>query len=160
VAAIGGSAVGGPLLERLVRAFETARTRIPSLRLVAVAGPRLDPSVLPSVEGVEVRAFVPDLNRHLAACDIGLVQGGLTTTMELAAYQRPFLYFPLRDHCEQQFHVRRRLERYRAGRCMDFEAATPEAISEAMVGALRGSPSAPLETGAAARVAAMIAELL
>jgi pimeloyl-ACP methyl ester carboxylesterase/predicted glycosyltransferase len=160
VAAIGGSAVGGPLLERLVRAFETARTRIPSLRLVAVAGPRLDPSVLPSVEGVEVRAFVPDLNRHLAACDIGLVQGGLTTTMELAAYQRPFLYFPLRDHCEQQFHVRRRLERYRAGRCMDFEAATPEAIAEVMVGALQGSPSAPLETGAAARVAAMIAELL
>jgi UDP-N-acetylglucosamine:LPS N-acetylglucosamine transferase len=80
--------------------------------------------------------------------------------MELAAYQRPFLYFPLRDHCEQQFHVRRRLERYGAGRCMDFEAATPEAIAEAMVAALQGSPSAPVETGAAARVAPMIAELL
>jgi UDP-N-acetylglucosamine:LPS N-acetylglucosamine transferase len=160
VAAIGGSAVGGPLLRRLVEAFPTVRSRIPSLRLVAVAGPRLDASALPSVEGVEVRAFVPDLNRHLAACDIGLVQGGLSTTMELAAYQRPFVYFPLRDHCEQQFHVRRRLERYRAGRCMDFDAATPEAIAEAMVGALQDSPSEPLETGAAERVSAMIAELL
>jgi pimeloyl-ACP methyl ester carboxylesterase/predicted glycosyltransferase len=160
VAAIGGSAVGGPLLRRLVEAFPAARSRIPGLRLIAVAGPRLDASVVPSVEGVEVRAFVPDLNRHLAACDIGLVQGGLTTTMELAAYQRPFLYFPLLDHCEQQFHVRRRLERYRAGLCMDFEAATPEGIAEAMVGALQRPPSEPVETGAAARVSAMIAELL
>jgi hypothetical protein len=80
--------------------------------------------------------------------------------MELAAYQRPFLYFPLRDHCEQQFHVGRRLERYRASRCMDFDAATPEAIAEAMVGALEDSPSEAVETGAAARVSAMIAELL
>jgi pimeloyl-ACP methyl ester carboxylesterase len=160
VAAIGGSAVGGPLLRRLIEAFPTARSRISGLRLIAVAGPRLDASVLPSVEGVEVRAFVPDLNRHLAACDIGLVQGGLTTTMELAAYQRPFLYFPLRDHCEQQFHVRRRLERYHAGRCLDFDAATPEGIAEAMINALQNSASEPVETGAAARVSAMIAELL
>jgi pimeloyl-ACP methyl ester carboxylesterase/predicted glycosyltransferase len=160
VAAIGGSAVGGPLLRRLVEAFPAARSRISGLRLIAVAGPRLDASMLPSVEGVEVRTYVPDLNRHLAACDIGLVQGGLTTTMELAAYQRPFLYFPLRDHCEQQFHVRRRLERYRAGRCMDFDAVTPERIAEAMVGALKSSPSEPVETGAAVRAAGMIAELL
>ena len=32
--------------------------------------------------------------RHLAACDLAVVQGGLTTTMELAANRRPFLYFP------------------------------------------------------------------
>jgi predicted glycosyltransferase len=160
VAAVGGSAVGGPLLRRLIEAFPAARSSIPSLRLIAVAGPRLDPSALPRVEGVEVRAFVPDLNRHLAACDIGLVQGGLTTTMELAAYQRPFLYFPLLDHCEQQFHVRRRLERYGAGFCMDFETATPEGITEAMVSALQAPASEPVEQGAATRVAGMIAELL
>ena len=45
-----------------------------------------------------------------------MVQGGLTTAMELTANQRPFLYFPLRHHFEQNFHVRHRLERYRAGR--------------------------------------------
>jgi pimeloyl-ACP methyl ester carboxylesterase/predicted glycosyltransferase len=160
VAAIGGSAVGGALLRRLVEAFPAARSRIPRLRMIAAAGPRLEPSTLPRVEGVEVRAFVPDLNNHLAACDIGLVQGGLTTTMELAATGRPFLYFPLRDHCEQQFHVRRRLEQYAAGCPMDFDAATPEAIAEAMVRALRGSPSRPVESGSAARVAAVISELL
>jgi hypothetical protein len=34
------------------------------------------------------------------------VQGGLTTAMELTANHRPFLYFPLRHHFEQSFHVR------------------------------------------------------
>ena len=70
-----------------------------------------------------------DLYRHLAACDLAVVQGGLTTSMELTANRRPFLYFPLRHHFEQNFHVRHRLERYGAGRCMDFETATPESIA-------------------------------
>ena len=35
--------------------------------------------------------------------------------MELAAARRPFLYFPLRNHFEQNRHVRHRLERYGAG---------------------------------------------
>jgi hypothetical protein len=57
-------------------------------------------------------------------------------------------------------HGRARLERYGAGRYVDFETATSEGIAEAMVDAMRTAPSAPLETGAAARVAEMIAELL
>jgi UDP-N-acetylglucosamine:LPS N-acetylglucosamine transferase len=52
--------------------------------------------------------------------------------MELTANRRPFLYFPLRHHFEQNFHVRHRLERYRAGRCMDFEQSTPETIAAAI----------------------------
>ena len=53
--------------------------------------------------------YVHDLYRHLAACDLAVVQGGLTTSMELTANRRPFLYFPLRHHFEQNFHVRHRL---------------------------------------------------
>src|SRR3712207_8704153 len=49
-----------------------------------------------------VRAYVHDLYRHLAACDLAVVQGGLTTAMELTASKRPFLYFPLRHHFEQK----------------------------------------------------------
>ena len=52
--------------------------------------------------------------------------------MELTANKRPFLYFPLRHHFEQNFHVRHRLNRYGAGRCMDYETATPEIIAEAI----------------------------
>jgi len=129
--------------------------------MVAVAGPRIDVSRLPAVPGVEVQSFVPDLDLHLAACDVALTQGGLSTTMELTAAQRPFLYFPLKDHCEQNFHVRYRLERYRAGRCMDFDEATPENVAAA-IESLVSHPAdyAEVETGTAARAANLIAELL
>ena len=72
--------------------------------MIVVAGPRLD-RARRAPAGVEFRGFVPDLDRHLAACDLALVQGGLTTCMELAAAGTPFLYFPLRNHFEQNFHV-------------------------------------------------------
>lgn len=73
-----------------------------------------------------------------AACDLAVVQGGLTTTVELTAARRPFLYFPLRHHFEQNFHVRHRLDRHRAGRCMDYATADPEAIAAAIVEAGAG----------------------
>ena len=75
--------------------------------MIAVAGPRIDPASLSAghQEGLELRAFVPDLPRHLAACDLAIIQGGLTTAMELTANRRPFLYFPLAHHFEQNYHV-------------------------------------------------------
>src|SRR5438552_1534103 len=161
IASVGGSGVGTELLGRLMKAFPAARRRVPGLRMIAVAGPRIDVSNLPSVKGVEVRPFVPDLDLHLAACDVALTQGGLSTTMELTAARRPFLYFPLRDHCEQNIHVRHRLERYRAGRCMDFDDATPSNIADA-IQLLVSQPVeyGDVETGTAARAAKLIAELL
>ena len=108
-----------------------------------------------------MRTYVHELYRHLAACDIAVVQGGLSTTMELTANRRPFLYFPLRHHFEQNFHVRHRLERYGAGRCMDYETATPEVIAAAIAAELKRSVNyVPVETDGAARAAARIAELL
>ena len=81
--------------------------------------------------GVEVRGYLPDLRRHLAACDLAVVQGGLSTTMELTAAGRPFVYVPLGHHFEQQIHVPHRLARYRAGRRVDYaEAADPERLAE------------------------------
>jgi pimeloyl-ACP methyl ester carboxylesterase/predicted glycosyltransferase len=132
IVTVGGSGVGRSLLERVIAAFPEARRRVPRLRMVVVAGPRIDPRSLATCDGLEVRAFVPDLYLHLAACDLAVVQGGLTTAMELTANRRPFLYFPLRHHFEQNTHVRHRLERYGAGRCMDFETAAPAVIAEAI----------------------------
>jgi UDP:flavonoid glycosyltransferase YjiC (YdhE family) len=129
--------------------------------MIVVAGPRIDPESLPQHDGLEVRAYVHDLYRHLAACDLAVVQGGLTTSMELTANRRPFLYFPLRHHFEQNFHVRHRLGRYGAGRAMDFETATPELIAEAIAEEIgREVDYRPVETDGAARAAALIAELL
>ena len=81
--------------------------------------------------------------------------------MELTANRRPFLYFPLRHHFEQNFHVRHRLERYGAGRRMDFDTATPEAIAAAIAEEIgREVDYRPVEADGAARAAALIAELL
>jgi UDP:flavonoid glycosyltransferase YjiC (YdhE family) len=104
---------------------------------------------------------VHDLYRHLAACDLAVVQGGLTTSMELTVNNRPFIYFPLRHHFEQNFHVRHRLGRYDAGRAMDFEVATPETIAEAIADEIgRPVEYRPVERDGAERAAALIAELL
>ena len=158
---VGGSGVGAHLLRRIVDAFPLAKQQLPALRMIVVAGPRIDPATLPAAEGLEVRAYVHNLYRHLAACDIAVVQGGLTTAMELTASQRPFLYFPLRHHFEQNFHVRYRLERYRAGRCMDFAEDGPEQIAAAIAEEIgRTADYLPVETDGARQAAQAISALL
>jgi pimeloyl-ACP methyl ester carboxylesterase/predicted glycosyltransferase len=158
---VGGSGVGGHLLRRVVQAFPLAKSLVPQLRMVVVTGPRLDPDDLPAADGLEVRSYVHGLYRHLAACDLAVVQGGLTTTMELTAGGRPFLYFPLRHHFEQTFHVRHRLERHGAGRAMDFATDGPEQIAEAIADELgRPVQYRPVDGGGAARAAALLGELL
>jgi UDP-N-acetylglucosamine:LPS N-acetylglucosamine transferase len=138
-----------------------AKTLVPELRMVVVAGPRIDPETLGGVDGVEVHAYVPDLYRHLAACDIAVVQGGLTTAMELTANRRPFLYFPLRHHFEQQFHVRHRLERHGAGRAMDYGRDGPEEIALAIAAEIRTEVNyKPVDPSGARRAAQAIAEVL
>ena len=101
--------------------------------MVVVTGPRIDPASLAAPAGVEVHGFLPDLDLHHAACDIAVVQGGLSTTMELTASGRPFLYFPLGHHFEQQVHVRHRLDRHGAGPRMDYRDADPARIADALV---------------------------
>ncbi len=161
IVTVGGSGVGESLLRRVIASYADAARRVNGLRMIAVAGPRIDPTSLGAPPGVEVRAFVPDLYKHLAVCDLAVVQGGLTTTMELTAARRPFLYFPLRDHFEQNRHVRHRLERYGAGRCMDYDASPPEVIAEAIAAEIdRPVAYRPVEADGAARAAALIAPLI
>jgi pimeloyl-ACP methyl ester carboxylesterase/predicted glycosyltransferase len=161
IVTVGGSGVGATLLRRVIAAFPEAKRLVPELRMIVVAGPRIDPAALPAPEGLEVRAYVPDLYRHLAACDLAVVQGGLTTAMELTANRRPFLYFPLKHHFEQCFHVRHRLERHGAGRPMDFDDSPPDAIAQAIALEIgRDVAYRDVPADGAARAAALIAETL
>jgi pimeloyl-ACP methyl ester carboxylesterase/predicted glycosyltransferase len=161
VVAVGGSGVGVHLLRRLVAAQAESARLVPGLRMVVVTGPRIDPASFPERPGLEAVGYVPDLYRHFAACDLAVVQGGLTTCMELTANRRPFLYVPLRHHFEQQIHVRHRLDRYGAGRRVDYDDATPDALAEAIAVEIgRPVDYLPVETDGAARAAAGIAELL
>jgi pimeloyl-ACP methyl ester carboxylesterase/predicted glycosyltransferase len=158
---VGGSGVGTDLLRRAAAACPAARQLVPGLRMILVTGPRIDPESLPAADGLEVRGYVHDLYRHLAACDLAVVQGGLTTTMELTACQRPFIYIPLRHHFEQNFHVRHRLAQYGAGRCLDYEQATPDLLVQAIADEMTRSVSyRPVETDGATRAAASLAELI
>jgi pimeloyl-ACP methyl ester carboxylesterase/predicted glycosyltransferase len=161
IVAVGGSGVGAHLLRRIAQSYPLALARLPELRMILVAGPRIDPNTLAVPRGVEVRSFVPDLDRQLAACDVAVVQGGLTTCMELTAAGTPFIYFPLQNHFEQNFHVAHRLTRYGGGRRMAYETSTPAAIADAIVDALQTPSRAnPVESDGAARAARMLAELL
>ncbi len=161
IVTVGGSGVGGHLLRRVIAAFPEAKALVPDLRMIVVTGPRIDPESLPTEAGLEVRRYVPELYRHLAACDLAVVQGGLTTAMELTASRRPFLYFPLRHHFEQNFHVRYRLERYGAGRCMDIETSGPAEIAAAIASEIGQDVTyLPVASDGAARAAALIADLL
>jgi pimeloyl-ACP methyl ester carboxylesterase/predicted glycosyltransferase len=161
IVTVGGSGVGSHLLARVIEALPAARARVPRLRMEVVAGPRIDTASLPEEDGLTVHAYVGDLPHRLAACDLAVVHGGLTTTMELTASRTPFLYFPLAHHFEQNFHVRHRLERYGAGRRMDYETSGPEEIAAAIAEEIgRNVDYLPVDTGGASRVAALIAELV
>ena len=161
VVTVGGSGVGESLLRRVLDAVPLVRRQAPDVRFLVVTGPRIDPRSLPRRRGVTMRGYVPDLYEHLAVCDLAVVQGGLTTCMELTANRRPFLYFPLANHFEQQVHVAYRLDRHRAGRRMDYAATDPDALAAAIVDEI-GQPVnyRPVTADGAARAAAMLAELL
>jgi len=160
-AAVGGSGVGHHLLRKVIAAAEPTRRLVPDLRLIVVTGPRIDRAALPTAPGVEYRSFVPDLYAHLAACDLAVVQGGLSTCMELTATKRPFLYFPLRHHFEQNVHVPHRLGRYGAGTRMDYHQTDPERLAYAIADGLkRPVLSRDVETDGARRAAALISPLL
>jgi len=161
VVAVGGSGVGRALIDKVVAAYPLANKAVPELRMIVVTGPRIDPASYPQRAGLELRGYVHRLYQHLCACDLAVVQGGLTTTMELTAAKRPFLYFPLGHHFEQNVHVRHRLDRYGAGTCMDYLAADPDLIAT-RIGELAGQPVSyrDVETDGAARAARLIAELI
>jgi UDP-N-acetylglucosamine:LPS N-acetylglucosamine transferase len=110
---------------------------------------------------VEVHGYVDELYRHLAASDLAIVHGGLSTCMELAASRTPFLYFPLHNHFEQDRHVDYRVKRHRAGRRVDYRTASTSEIATAIVTELHSHTDyLPVADDGAARAARMIADLL
>jgi UDP-N-acetylglucosamine:LPS N-acetylglucosamine transferase len=133
ICAVGGSYFGKALLNLCGKAYPLIKAQIPDVKMVMVAGPAIDPKSLKVPEGVEVRGYVPRLFEHFAACDLSIVLGGGTSTLELAALKRPFIYFPLEKHSEQQIVTARRNERLHAGIKMRFPKTTPEALAQAVV---------------------------
>jgi UDP:flavonoid glycosyltransferase YjiC (YdhE family) len=154
VCSVGGTAVGADLLRLCAASYPYIRERVGDLRMVLVCGPRIDPTSVRAPSGVEVRGYVPRLYEHFAACDVAVVQGGGTTTLELTALRRPFVYFPLEDHFEQNLVVANRIARHGAGQRMPYSQTTPEGLAGAVVGQLGREASWPAIPADGARRAA------
>jgi len=159
--AVGGTSVGRPLIDKCVVAQASLREKISGVRTVVLCGPRIDPLSFNLLEDVKFQSFIPDPIRLYAASDLAIIQAGLSTAMELTALARPFLYFPLKDHFEQQDYVDYRLKRYQAGVRMDFNNTSPSQLTEAIITNI-GTPVkyVPLNPDGAKRAAGMIIELL
>ncbi|GAC1518670.1 MAG: hypothetical protein NVS2B16_24230 [Chloroflexota bacterium] len=161
IAAVGGTSVGRHLLHKIVEAFPTMKREVPELHLVLVTGPRLADEPFPDLPGLEVQAYVHNLFEHLACCDLALVQGGLSTCMELVANRRPFLCFPLQRHFEQRVHVQRRLRNYNADCALDYAAVTADELGRSALSMMHQSVHyRPVETDGAARAARTISHVL
>jgi len=159
--AVGGTSVGRPLIEKCLEAQPILKEKIHGIRIVVLCGPRIAPDSFDHLDGIEFLPFVKDPIRYYAACDLAVIQGGLSTAMELTALGRPFLYFPLKDHFEQQHLVELRVKRYKAGVRMDFDDTSPSELAEAIANNMGTSVNyAPVNTDGAKKAASMIIEVL
>ena len=161
ICSIGGTAIGKELLELCGRAHPIITEQIPNLRMILVCGPRLAVESLDVPDGVEVTGFIPYLYHHLAACDLAVVQGGGTITLELTALKRPFLYFPLAGDFEQEMAVAGRVARHGAGIRMSYSRTTPELLAKAVVANIGKEVSyPPIRVDGARTAARLISGLL
>lgn len=71
------------------RSFGPGLGSMPELQLVVVCGPRIDPASLPRRDGVQVHGYLPDLYRHLAACDPDALAAALVAELRVEPRHRP-----------------------------------------------------------------------
>lgn len=130
ICATGGTAAGMEMLEKCGRAYTLLKKEIPNLRMICVCGELYGrkPPELPTE--VELQRVIHNLYEHYAACDIAVVVGGMTTTIELTALRCPFIYFPLENQFDQQFYVSARLARLGAGIRMKYFQTSPETLAQ------------------------------
>ena len=160
VCAVGGTSVGRELLELCAASFPALSARLPGARMVLVCGPRVAPSSIVAPAGVTVLGHVPRLHEHFACSDVAVVQCGGTTTTELAALRRPFLYAPINGHFEQEV-IARRLARYGAGKRLSSSRLAPDTLAAAIAEEYAAMPAwTPMPLDGEARAAEHIVRIL
>jgi UDP:flavonoid glycosyltransferase YjiC (YdhE family) len=161
VCAIGGTAIGKELIELCGQVYTIIKKEIPDLHIVLVCGPRISTDSVDVPQEIDIRGYVPNLYEHFAASDLAIIQGGGSSTLELTALRRPFLYFPLDGHCEQQFYIAGRLARHRAGVKMQYSQMTSEVLAEKVISNIGKEVTyAPIPTDGAQKAARLINRLL
>ena len=161
ICATGGTAAGKELLETCGKAYTILKKDIRELRMVCVCGelfgtkpPELPPEV-------DVHTLIPNLYEHYAACDMAVVVGGGTTTVELTALRRPFVFFPLENQFDQQLYIPERLTRHGAGIRMRFYQTTPESLAQTIFAHIGKEVDwKPIQTNGAQKAAELINQIL
>ncbi len=132
ICATGGTGAGKELLELCGRAYALLKQEIANLHMVFVCGELygLEPPRLP--EGAEMYSFLPNIYEHYAASDLAIIVGGGTTSIELTALGKPFLFFPLENQFDQQLYVSERIARHGIGVRMEYRQTTPQMMANAI----------------------------
>lgn len=133
VCSVGGTHIGKSILDLSCRSYNLIKRKIPDAKMILVKGPHIKEELENVPAGAETKKYIPELYKLFAASDISIVQGGSTTTLELTALNKPFIYFPVEGHFEQQLHVAPRLERLNAGIKMQYKNTTPESLAETVI---------------------------
>ena len=161
IVTVGGSGVGEPLLRRVIDSFPEAKRLVPQLRMIVVAGPRIDPATLPPATASRSAPYVHDLYRHLAACDLAVVQGGLTHGD--GADRQPAAVHLLPARPPLRAELPRRTTGWSAtgaGRRMDFDNRPRRRSPTRSPRRSAATSTTARSIDGAARAAALIAELL
>ena len=150
VVAVGGSAVGAGLLERLVAGYEAAAEQVPGCGC----------SRSPARASTASACARPPGSRCAATCPSSIACWRAATSRSSRAASppawsswppgRPFVSFPLKRHFEQRIHVAHRLARHGHTRALEVEDATPDGVGRGD----RGRARAPRSTTAPSRRAA------
>ncbi|TFH14611.1 hypothetical protein E4H04_09895, partial [Candidatus Bathyarchaeota archaeon] len=157
---VGGTSVGRELLELCCDSYSYLKQKNSNIQMAVVAGPRIDKDSLIVDPEIKVHGYVPNLFMHIAASDVVITQGGGTTTLEIAALRKPFLYFPIEGHFEQTVHVAGRLMRHGVGVKMKFSETTPMELAERVLNLIGTQPKCSLPLGGAEKAARLIANLV
>ena len=161
VCSIGGTSAGKALLDLSLKAVPLIQKEIPDFEMLMVLGPEVPLDSVKPVKGVKIVGYLPELYKHLAAADLAIVTGGGTITLELTALRKPFLYFPLENHFEQEVAVANRCERHNAGVKMNFSKTTPGILARKVVENIgREVNYVTIPTDGAQKAANLISEVL
>jgi UDP-N-acetylglucosamine:LPS N-acetylglucosamine transferase len=89
------------------------------------------------------------------------VVGGGTTTIELTALRRPFIFVPLENQFDQQIYIADRLARQSAGIKMRYYEITPESLADVIKKNIGKEVTwAPIRTEGAQTAAKLINQIL
>lgn len=159
ICTIGGTSVGKALLELCAESYLLIKKKISDLQMILICGPNIPPESISVPNGVKVKGFIPNLYKHFAASDLIVTQCGGSTTTELIALKKNFLYFPLEKHFEQDL-IAERLRKNKIGVEMHFPEVTPQILADTIVSNIGKEIEYPQIDTNGAKKAAQLIQLL